>query len=95
MYACLKCGFVHDGKTERIREDRESKGGRFGSSAYHGYATYRTCPKCGEKRCIKSEPDPDPNYEKMWKVMEYKNQLEREKEKEIEKKVKEFENEFL
>lgn len=97
MYACKKCGFIHEGKTERERVDRdEHTGGRMGCKVCnHGWATYRICPECGYKESIKWEKDKNhPHniaYENYFKVMDYKRKLEKEAEKEIEKKVKEYE----
>ena len=66
QYACLKCGFIHDGKIYKdvyIRE--EYTGCRGGSIALYGTVKeqgifhYMKCPKCEETKTIKSIPDKD------------------------------------
>lgn len=58
-YACLECGFIHNGKTIiRKRIDRETPANRCCcSSFFHGFITYRICPKCEHKQQIKVEED--------------------------------------
>jgi len=59
MYACLECGFIHDGKKEireRIDEER-SANRRFGGYLFHGWITWRICPKCKHKQQLKVEKD--------------------------------------
>lgn len=58
MYACLKCGFIHKGETKRVRVERKKSHVRFVSILeFHGYITYRKCPKCEYKQQIKVEED--------------------------------------
>lgn len=59
MYACLKCGYVHKGiDIRREREDYDYPTcGPASSSEFHGYKTYRICPKCKSKYTTKIEED--------------------------------------
>lgn len=58
-YACLSCGFVHDGKkVERTKEDRDGHWGPLQPiKPFHGFVTYRVCPECGHKQLLKIEED--------------------------------------
>jgi rubredoxin len=56
MYACLACGFVHDGilKTRHYNDPATRGCGPFGGSrkADSGIERYRECPKCKSIKVI-------------------------------------------
>lgn len=57
-YACLSCGYVHDGKTERKRVDSEGcNAGPHPSRGSHGVEICRVCPECGHRHRIDWEDD--------------------------------------
>ena len=60
MYACLSCGFIHNGKNiqrERIDEDKPCKHFASPGCKFHGYITYRICPECKNKQQLYVEKD--------------------------------------
>ena len=60
-YACLKCGFVHDGKIFKRNYHREARPGYVSrmtgthpaTPEINGKEYYRKCPDCGEEKRIK------------------------------------------
>lgn len=57
MYACLACGFIHSGKTKKVRVDKDGGGTHYPSKPFHGFITHRTCPKCKSEQYVESFPD--------------------------------------
>lgn len=66
LYACERCNKVSKHVVKRVRIDQEYKCLKMLGSIeeWHGFNTYRTCPKCGShEELLKQEPD-EPYKEK-------------------------------
>lgn len=59
-YACLSCGFIHDGKLidkERVDQPYVCMKMLGSIKEWHGFKWYRTCPECKHQKFLRSKED--------------------------------------
>ncbi len=57
MYACLSCGFVHEGEVTQKRYDTDGGGSHYPQKPFHGIIIERICPKCNAANMVKMKSD--------------------------------------